>query len=202
MSARDAYKQAADYFVGIAKKVREDQWDAPGLGEWSIRELVAHTTRAMMTVEQYAATPGSTIELDSPFAYYRKAMSSPNINQAVADRGRKTVGELGLDLLASIQRVRDRVFRLIDSLPDDFIFGTTTGAITLTNYLPTRTVELIVHTLDIETATGIDVPPPKEAMRITLHVLADLAVLSPHAGRLALLATGRDAWQGSFTVLG
>jgi hypothetical protein len=28
------------------------QWDAPGLGEWTVRELVAHTDRAYRTVHR------------------------------------------------------------------------------------------------------------------------------------------------------
>jgi uncharacterized protein (TIGR03083 family) len=202
MSERGAYKEAADFHVAIVGKVRPEQWDQPGLGEWSARELAAHTSRAMLTVEHYAANPGQELTMDSALAYYRRAMSGEDINQVVAERGRSTAREIGDDLPRFVAALRDRIARLIDTLADDFVFGTNMGGIELRHYPPTRTVELVVHTLDLQRAIGNDDAPPADAIRMTLHVLADLAVDSPHAGRLALLATGREVWEGPFTVLG
>ena len=202
MSERQAYTQAADYFLAALAKVRLDQWDAPGLGEWTVRELAAHTARAMLTVEQFTHQPAQRPDIPSAAAYYRRAFVGQGTNERIAERGRTTAVELGLDLVATVTALRDRVTRMIAALPDDHLCGTLIGGIRLVDYLPTRTLELVVHTLDLQEATGIEGTPPPEALRETLHLLVDLALDTPHAGRFALLATGRDSWRGPFTVLG
>ncbi|MGH3437614.1 MAG: hypothetical protein ACRDRN_14215 [Sciscionella sp.] len=36
--------------------------DAIGLGEWTVDDLVGHTSRALLTVEAYLDTPGDEVE--------------------------------------------------------------------------------------------------------------------------------------------
>jgi uncharacterized protein (TIGR03083 family) len=203
---REAYKQAIGFFVETAAQVSATQWEQPGLGEWNVRELVAHTSRAMLTVREFAVhapgAPTPTADLATSLAYYHLALAADDINERVAERGRATAASMGPDLLPVIREMAAEVSALVDTLADDHIFVTTIGGIRLLDYLPTRTVELMVHTLDLQAATGIEAAPPRDAMLTTLRVLAELAVASPHAGRLALLATGREAWAGPFTVLG
>jgi uncharacterized protein (TIGR03083 family) len=202
---REAYKHAMDSFVGAASKVGPAQWDLPTLGEWSVRDLVGHTARAMLTVPQFAAraaaAPPKTIDISSPAAYYQRAFVGEGTNERIAERGRQTAASLGPDLPAAVAQVSAEVAALIDTLPDDFIFASLIGGIRLVDYLPTRTLELVVHTLDLQAAIGVDGSPPRDAMLSTLRLLADLAVDTPHAGRLALLATGRNAWSEPFSVI-
>jgi uncharacterized protein (TIGR03083 family) len=200
---RDAYKHAIDFFVATAYKVRPEQWAMPGLGEWTVHDLVGHTARAMLTVQQFAASdPNATADIPTSVDYYQRAFVGEGTNERIAERGRQTAESLGPDLPAAVTTISAEVSALVDTLPDDHVFATLIGGIRLVDYLPTRTVELVVHTLDIQAATGIAGEPPRDAMLTTLRLLAELAIDSPHAGRLALLATGRDAWGGPFTVLG
>ena len=48
--SRTAFADAAGWFVRTAALVG-DRWDRPGLGEWDVRALVGHTSRALLTVE-------------------------------------------------------------------------------------------------------------------------------------------------------
>ena len=192
-----------EFFVTTASQVGDDQWDLPGLGEWTVRDLVGHTARAMLTVQQFTSRDETLIaEVPSSVAYYQRAFAGEGTNARVADRGRQTAQSLGPDLPSAVARLASEVSALIDALPDDHIFASLIGGITLVDYLPTRTVELVVHTLDLQAATGIKGEPPRDAMLSTLHLLAELAVDTPNAGHLALLATGRDAWVGPFSVIG
>ena len=50
---RLAFEQAADFYLATVDRIRPDQWDQPGLGVWSVRDLVGHTSRAFLTVETY-----------------------------------------------------------------------------------------------------------------------------------------------------
>src|SRR4051794_17898417 len=45
-SSRSALEQAAAFFLATVERVEPTQWDLPGLGEWSVRDLVGHTGRA------------------------------------------------------------------------------------------------------------------------------------------------------------
>lgn len=206
MMPRTAYKEAMGFFVSTTSKIKPEQWDGPGLGEWTVRDLVGHTARAMLTVTQFAnldahAQP-TAAEVPSAAAYYQRAFVGEGVNERVAERGRQTAQELGPDLPTVIARIAAETSALIDTLPDDHIFVSLIGGITLADYLPTRTVELVVHTLDLQVAIGNNDAPPRDAMRSTLVLLAELAADTPYAGRLALVATGRDAGSDAFTVLG
>lgn len=202
---REAYKHAMTFFVGTVSQVRTDQWDMPALGEWSVRDLVGHTARSMLTVPQFATSkagePSRIADIPTPAAYYQKAFVGEGTNERIAERGRQTAEALGPDLATAVAKVSSEVAALIDTLPDDFVFATLAGNIMLVDYLPTRTLELVVHTLDLLASIGIESSPPDDAMLTTLRLLADLAVGTSHAGHLALLATGRNAWAGPFSVL-
>ena len=63
-------------------------------------------------------------------------------------------------------------------------------------------VELVVHSLDIASALGVDAEPPEAPMEMTLRLLADIAVLSGRGPVLALAATGRTSLPQGFSVLG
>lgn len=75
------------------------------------------------------------------------------------------------------------------------------GGMRLADYLPTRTFELVVHTLDLASALGLDVAPPRDAAALALHLVADLAATGDHAGALLLAATGRTPLPDGFSVL-
>jgi uncharacterized protein (TIGR03083 family) len=207
---REAYKHAMEFFVTTVSKIHDDQWDLPGLGEWTVRDLVGHTARAMLTVAQFAAPSSdssaeaeqATAGIPTPAAYYQRAFVGEGTNARIAERGRQTGASLGPVLPAAVSLMSTEIASLIDTLSDDHVFATLIGGIRLVDYLPTRTVELVVHTLDLQEATGIEGDPPRDAMLSTLHLLAELAVDTPDAGHLARLATGRDAWNGPFSVLG
>ena len=70
------------------------------------------------------------------------------------------------------------------------------------DYLRTRILELVVHSIDLAQAMGINYEPPKEAMREALYLLADLAVDTPYASKLALISTGREISDTPFNVIG
>ena len=48
--SRTAFADAAGWFVRTAALV-SDRWDQPALGEWDVRALVGHTSRALVMVE-------------------------------------------------------------------------------------------------------------------------------------------------------
>ncbi len=205
--SKEAYKQAARFFVDTVARVQATQWDDVGLGEWNVRDLVGHTSRALSVIERYAATPGREASFRSGAEYYIRTLSRANAHDQIAERGRAEGARLGADPAATVRDTADRILALVDTLPDDFILsislgGVPFGGIRLDDYLETRVVELTVHTLDLANAIGADVEAPAEALSVTLHLLADLAVASGQGATLALAATGRGLLPDRFSLMG
>jgi uncharacterized protein (TIGR03083 family) len=154
-----AYAQAAATAADVVAGIDKGLWAGPGLGEWDLRALVGHTSRAMLTVLTYLDRPPRTEDIASPEAYY--ALLSAQTGEgadaaAVVQRGRQAGEALGADPAAAFRDLADRaIARLAAADPDDLI-ETIAGGIRVGSYVPTRTVELVVHGLDI--AAAIDAP--------------------------------------------
>lgn len=195
--ARAAFDDAAGWFVAVTGRVGE-RWSEPGLGEWDVRALTGHTSRALLTVEEYAARPAAEVVADSPAAYFRAARVHAH-GPGVAERGHQAGAALGADPATAVAEIAERVRALLATLSPDALVTTIVGGMRLVDYLPTRTFELTVHTADLAVALGEPLDVPERAARDALAVAGDLAVGSGGAGALLLAATGRDT--GPLSVL-
>ena len=197
--SRQAYREATAWFQATIAQVN-GRWAEPGLGEWDVRALVGHTSRSLLTVEAYLKEPAAAVMVDSPVAYYlaTHAMSS---GPGVAQRGRDAGHALGTDPAGAVAKIAGRVLPLVDGLTGDEVPTTIAGGMRLVDYLPTRILELTVHTADLAAALGVPVEPPELPAAVTLRLLCDLAVARGAAGPLLLAATGRDALPEGYSVL-
>ncbi len=197
--SRRAYAEAVGWFQDTIVEVGE-RWDEPGLGEWDVRALVGHTSRALLTVEAYLATPAAAVDVESAVDYYL-ATNVIGAGSGVAQRGRDAGRALGSDPVAAVAEIAARVLPLVDGLTGEELPTTIAGGMRLSDYLPTRIVELTVHTADLATALGLAVEPPERPAALTLRLLSDLAVAEGRAGPLILAATGRGGLPSGYTVL-
>ena len=104
---RAAFTAAAGWFADTAAAARGHE-EAPGLGEWSGRDLLGHTSRSLTTVEQYRREGGGPVEVTSAAGYFSalaEAMRAPG----VAQRGRDAGAALGPDPAASVAALAERV---------------------------------------------------------------------------------------------
>jgi len=198
-SSRAAYADAAGWFVRTAALVA-DRWDRPGLGEWDVRALVGHTSRALLTVETYLARPAAAADVACAADYFR-ATRAAAAGAAVAARGRDAGTALGSDPATAVAQIAARVLALIDIRDGTELVTTIAGGMRLGDYLPTRTFELAVHTADLATALGVSPDVPATAAAQALAIVADLAVTDGLAGPLLLAATGRPGLPAGFSVL-
>ena len=194
--SRRAFADAAEWFVRTAALVG-DRWADPGLGEWDVRALVGHTSRSLLTVETYLARPASSVDIDSPADYVRVTREIA-AGADVAQRGRDAGAALGDDPASAVAEIAARVVPLVASCDGTELLTTIAGGMRLSDYLPTRTFELAVHSADLATALGVPVELPSSAATQALHLVTDIAVRDDRGGRLLLLATGRG---GDFSVL-
>jgi len=197
--SRRAYADAAEWFVGTTALVG-DRWTQPGLGEWDVRALVGHTSRAFLTVETYLDRPAETVEVASTAAYFR-ATSTAAAGSAVAARGRDAGTALSADPAAAVAEIAARVLQLLDTRDGTELVTTIVGGMRLRDYLPTRTFELAVHTSDLAAALGEPLVVPRTAATQALAVVTELALAYDLAGGLLLAATGRPVPPTGFSVL-
>ena len=197
--SRRAFTDATEWFVRTAALVG-DRWDRPGLGEWDVRALVGHTSRSLLTVETYLARPAAAVELASPGDYVR-ATRAIAADASVAARGRDAGAALGADPAAAVAEIAVRVRALLETCDGPELVTTIAGGMRLSDYLPTRTFELAVHTADLATALGAPLDIPATAAAQALQIVTELAVADGLAGPLLLAATGRPALPTGFSVL-
>jgi len=180
-----AFDAAAEAFLANVRQV--EHWEAPGLGEWTVRELVAHTLRAFTTIETYLDAPlaSDAAQVDAT-EYHRIGMSLPNVHTGVAERGRQAARTLS-DPVGQSDEIAARVVALARVTPPDRPIQVISGRMVFTDYLATRTVELGLHTLDIQHALGAPPLLPGGATELCLDVLLGL----PDPIELLLAITGR-----------
>jgi len=198
---REAYEGAAQTFVETVRQVGADQWDRPALGEWTVRDLVGHTNRALLTVETYLGQPTAAVEVERPVDYFIRASAALADPAAVAARGREAGQTLGPDPAATVHKAAERVLAEVKATADDTCLTTPVGGMRLIDYLPTRVFELTVHTLDIAAAISVPVTLPEGAVALTLSLVTDLVASRPdNVAPLLLAATGRRALPPGFSV--
>ncbi|MEV6117620.1 sterol carrier family protein [Streptomyces sp. NPDC052109] len=147
------------------------------LGEWTVRELVVHIGMALTAIHRALALPeppkADAVLLDWPFA--------TAANSAAIDEFTRNLAAEQPDLDAYLGDIDQSLRALLDEYPGSRILRTSAGGMSIDDYLVTRTVELVVHTDDLNAAVpGLDVPYDRQALAAATRLLADaLAVKAP-----------------------
>jgi len=202
--SRTTYELAAAAFLDLAAQVPLERYAEPGLGNWDLRALIGHTGRSFVTVATYLATRADAVDTEDAADYFAvvNRLAHGTARDAIHQRGIEAGVALGEDPIATLRRSRDEADLAIEMLDgEDVVVTTAGGGMRVSDYLPTRTFELTVHSLDIAHATGLDFAPPTEALADTL-ALASASALRQGLGTEVLLAlTGRQALpEGSSVV--
>jgi hypothetical protein len=200
--SKEAFTQAATFFVESVAKIGPRQWDDSALDVWSVRDLVGHTSRSISRVAEFAVQPADKIDVASAAQHYHVSLAPDDIDETIAQGGRDAALTLGDDPAATVRASLDAVVLVLTGVSEGTTIAYTNGGIRLEHYLQTRVLELVIHTLDLLAAINDNTQPPREALLSTLHLLADLAADSGFGGQLALLATGRGIIPDRFSVLG
>jgi hypothetical protein len=189
----------------VVARIPASAWDGPGLGDWSLRDLVGHTSRSLVTVIDYLARPVADAVVPSAAAYYvavAAAMSSGTIGAAdVTERGRQAGRDLGEDPSSRFGELTDEAIRVAESTDLELVVHTIVGGMRVAAYLPTRTFELCVHGLDISAATGIPLDLPEHAVEEAASLAAVTAAQRGLGADLLLALTGRRSLPDGFSVV-
>ncbi|MFF8610090.1 sterol carrier family protein [Streptomyces sp. NPDC015346] len=144
------------------------------LGEWTVRELAAHMTMAVGSLARKLAEPEPATRelalLEWPLVTATQAVTIDEDTRAIDTA----------DLMGLYDRSAARYEERIAGASDDRLVRTRFGAMRLADFLVTRAVELVVHTDDLNAATGLDIPYDRQALAACTRLLADaLAVKAP-----------------------
>lgn len=197
------FLEAADAFVDLVAALPASAWAAPGLGDWDLRSLVGHTGRALTTVLTAVGREPDSEEVRSAGGYLARARGlTAEQNEQIRQRGQDAGEALGEDPAGALRDTLHQVRAALAAIQGrDPVVHTAMGGMLLSAYLPTRTFELTVHSLDIAAATGTEFRPPVGALRVALGVACDAALSLDHGPTLLRALTGREPLAPGFTVV-
>lgn len=179
------FKGAAESFVALVARIDAAQWEDPGLGSWTVRSLAGHTTRAILTVEAYLLgdEPGSVM-VPTAEVYY--STIHPTLDSGSIESDGVQAGLwLGEDPAATIAAAAARAFSLVESQPPGRILSIGGLGIPMGEYLRTRVLELLLHTVDLSAATGLEQDLPEQAVAHSIALIETAVRYSDHGeGRL------------------
>lgn len=195
------YAAAAEWACGAIEAIPAGAWDGPGLGEWDLRALVGHTSRALITVQQYLARPAETEAVPSAEAYFAATSAIPGAGaDEVRERGVAAGAALGEQPAVRFREIAEETLALLSGAGDPLI-ETIAGGMRFRAYLRTRTFELVVHGLDVCGAVRLPQAPPEGPLRDALRIASGLAIERGTGSRLLLALTGRGSLPPAYSVL-
>ncbi|HET9059686.1 MAG TPA: maleylpyruvate isomerase N-terminal domain-containing protein [Acidimicrobiales bacterium] len=186
----DAYEQASRYFVSAVERVPAGAWAQPGLGAWTVRELVGHTNRQHLLIEEYLLRPVPEEPMDGE--YFRP--------ENIEARGRDAVALLGDDPLTAVKQASEHAVDVLAATPGDAFLGSPVRHQTLAEYVPSRVAELTIHTLDLTRAIHLDLQAPAEALNVTLEWTIGRAIARGEGERVLLALSGRGELPAGFSL--
>ncbi|QWZ07302.1 maleylpyruvate isomerase N-terminal domain-containing protein [Nocardioides panacis] len=196
-----SFTEAAFAVRDTVARVPRDAWDGPGLGEWTVRDLVGHTSRSLVTVIEYLARPVDREVVHSAAAYYTAISAGTFDPAAVTERGRRAGRDLGDDPATRFHALVDEAVRVAQRADPDLVVHTIVGGMRVAAYLPTRTFELCVHGLDLAAATGAPIALPARAVEEAAALAAVSAAQRGLGPDLLLAMTGRRGLPPGFSVV-
>ena len=202
-SPATAFESAARSFADLVRRIPGDAWGGPGLGEWDLRALVGHASRSLVTVIDYLQTSAEREDVPTPQSYYVQiADYASNAGaEAIVERGRQAGRDLGADPVRAVGHLVERAVAALATAGDPLIEVIGGLGIRLHTYLPTRTFELAVHSLDIGRATGLAVDLPADVLESAAVLAAAIGVEMGRGDTLLLSLTGREPLPPGFSVV-
>ncbi|SDF67198.1 TIGR03083 family protein [Lentzea fradiae] len=207
MTAQDTFTAAARAFTGLVETVPADRLSAPGLGEWTVRDLIGHTVSAgLAAVADGLGRPAATEDLTTPESYYALARTAgPDVLEAAVAASAADAGAWGARLgerpADHVRPLADRAVAAVAAAGPDALVTTAGGGMRLACWLPTRTFELVVHGMDVANATGARLGLPVDVLAEAAGLAARLAAVTGDGRRVLLALTGRSGLPEGFSVV-
>ncbi|MFB2585214.1 maleylpyruvate isomerase family mycothiol-dependent enzyme [Herbiconiux liukaitaii] len=202
MGSAATFFHSSTAFHDLVTRVPSDRWDSPALGEWTVRSLVGHTTRAILTVESYLLLddPGFP-NVPNAESYYARVYRDLTDPASVHDRGVEAGIWLGDDPARAVADAITRATALIDAAHQERIVSIGGLGIELHEYLRTRVFELVVHSIDLGRALDIPHGQSPDAVASTVTLACGVAAARGDGDTLLLALTGRTPLPAGYSVV-
>jgi hypothetical protein len=184
------YLEAAGSFADLVATL-PTPLSGPGLGDWDLRALVGHTSRSLVTVSEYLRKPAPSVAVETAVDYVAGLAAAAN-DPGVTRRGVEAGERLGDDPTVAVRLLLDAATADLARARPDHLVTTYAGGMRLSDYLPTRSFELVVHCLDITAAVPVRWTPPAAALAEAVHLAADVALRRGDGSLMLRLVTGRE----------
>ncbi|MBT2543512.1 maleylpyruvate isomerase family mycothiol-dependent enzyme [Streptomyces sp. ISL-44] len=168
-------------FGHVADAVREltpEQLARPsGLGEWTVGELAAHIAWiADSLAAGLARPPAAVVELTA----VEWPSATASLAGKISEAARETLA--GAPLPELYERAATRMAEALEANTGARVLDLWIGDMALADFMVTRTVELVVHTDDLNRAAGTDIPIERQALAACTRLLADALALKAPGG--------------------
>jgi len=223
MDYRRTFRTAAVSFVDLVSRLPADRWDGPGLGDWTLRELIGHAAgSALRQIPAVLAAPAGTPAVrsavpgaadrpavpavGSPEGYFALARTVPvdlyaAAQAASARDARETARLLGDDPATTVGELAARATQALAAAADEDVVITPAGAMRVRDWIPTRTFELVVHGLDAAAAGGVAADFPADAVTEATTLAARIAAAVGDGPTVLRAVTGREPLPDTFSVV-
>lgn len=202
-AVREWFRHVSRGALALIEQVPPDAAERPGLGNWNLAELTAHTIRAWTTLTQYLESPEPAGQAPMSAAeYLATGMTTPGIHEGVEQRAREDAAELGGSSAAAAREAAAAALEALEEAPDNRLVMSRLGPLTLREFVRTRTLELVVHGLDLARALGVE--PPKEVRDAAVPAITLLAQAAAERGMATELleaAAGRRELPGDYNLM-
>jgi hypothetical protein len=178
------FSAASTFFVDAVAAVPRDLYGERWSDEWTVLDLIAHGNRANVLVVEYYERP---VPVAGP-EYV--------LPENIAARGRQAALDLGDDPVAGVRAASERALTVVASAPDDATVGTPFGEQVLDVYLQSRTAELVLHGLDLD--SGVE--PSSEALAGCADFLVGRAIRAGSGSDVVRALSGRGPLPPGFSV--
>ncbi|MDJ0384256.1 maleylpyruvate isomerase family mycothiol-dependent enzyme [Streptomyces sp. G-G2] len=138
------------------------------LGDWSVGELAAHIAWIADSLAGGLARPPAAKAVLSAVEW---PFATAPLAGRIADAAAETLG--GAPLPELYERAAHRMAGALADHRDDRVLDLWIGAMALGDFLVTRTVELVVHTDDLNRAAGLEIQVERQALAACVRLLAD-----------------------------
>ncbi|MFJ9466622.1 maleylpyruvate isomerase family mycothiol-dependent enzyme [Streptomyces caniferus] len=138
------------------------------LGDWTVRELVAHLSMAVGSVARSLERP---VPARAEATLLEWSTVSAPLASHVDERTRALAD--AHDPVELLERTAAEFAEAVAQEPDDRLVQVLPGAMPLADFLVTRCLELVVHGDDLAAATGATIPFDRQALAATTRLLAD-----------------------------
>jgi len=120
-----------------------------GLGDWTVRELVAHLGLGIGLSRFVTAAPDEA----RPLSLGGYVTAYPPAAEQIAEMTRQISADFGDDVVGGFRRTAAEAFASLDATPGE-VLQARRGPIRRGDYLLTRLLELVVHGDDLQRALG------------------------------------------------